>query len=87
MSNRNHIPNNAERIEKIKSKMKANYGKPVVVYGYFASQADACDRLGVSPAELNKAMRRNGQVHGLKVIKGEGVPTALTMISKFENKQ
>ena len=86
MPRKNNIPNNAERIEKIREKMKANYGKPIIVYGYFNSQAEACDKLGVSPAELNKAMRRNGQVHGLKVVKGEGVSTALTMISKFENK-
>ena len=82
---KNNIPNNEQRISKIKTKMEA-YATPVVVYGYYATQAEACKKLGCSPAELNKASYRNGLVHGLKVVKGEGVTTALTLISKFENK-
>lgn len=83
---KNIIPNNEERINKIKTKME-QYGKPVIVYGYYATQAEACKKLGCSPAELNKASSRNGSVHGLKVIKGDGVSTALTTLSQLKDKQ
>lgn len=83
---KNNIANNEERSRKIKEKMEA-YATPVIVYGYYTTQAEACKKLRCSPAELNKASHRGGLVHGLKVVKGEGVSTALTLISKFENKK
>jgi len=84
MSRKNNIPKNAERVEKIKTKMREKFGQPIIFWGYYTSQSDACARLGVSPSELNKAVRRNGQVHGLKVIKGEKVANYLTALSKIE---
>ena len=71
---------NEKRISSIQRKMEAEHSTPVAVYGYYATQTEACKLLKCTPAELNKAIARNGSVHGLKVYKGEMVDIAL---SKF----
>jgi hypothetical protein len=79
---------NNKRSERIQKKMEADYGKPVAFYGYFATQTEACKKLKVTPAELNKAMSRDGLVHGLKVVKGAGIDFALTKFIEIkENKK
>ena len=72
--------NNEKRISNIQRKMEAEHSTPIAVYGYYATQAEACKLLKCTPAELNKAIARNGAVHGLKVLKGNMVDIAL---SKF----
>ena len=71
---------NEKRSSRIQAKMEADYGKPIIFYGYYATQAQACKLLKCTPAEINKAIKRNGEVHGLKVLKGDMVDIAL---SKF----
>ena len=71
---------NEKRISSIQRKMEAEHSTPVAVYGYYATQTPACKLLKCTPAEINKAIKRNGEVHGLKVLKGDMVDIAL---SKF----
>ena len=71
---------NEKRISSIQRKMEAEHSTPLVFYGYYATQTQACKLLKCTPAEINKAIKRNGEVHGLKVLKGDMVDIAL---SKF----
>ena len=71
---------NEKRISSIQRKMEAEHSTPLVFYGYYATQTQACKLLKCTPAEINKAIKRNGEVHGLKALKGDMVDIAL---SKF----
>jgi|LakMenE18May11ns_1017448.scaffolds.fasta_scaffold9918890_5 hypothetical protein len=77
--------NNEKRSSRIQSKMEAEYGKPIIFYAYYATQADACKKLGVTPAEINKSIQRGGTIKGGSVIKGDGVTSALTLLTKIND--
>lgn len=76
---------NKQRSQKIKDKMTANYARPIVVFGYFTSQSDACEALKCSPAMLNKGIRRNGTTRGMRVIKGINISKAVTLLTQLHD--
>lgn len=74
---------NEKRSSRIKSKMEELHGQPVIFYAYYATQADACKKLGCSPAEINNSIKRNGTFKGGYAIKGQQVSSALTLLTKL----
>ena len=77
--------NNAKRSEKIKTKMTADYARPVVVFGYFTSQADACEALKCNNSMLNKGIKRQGTTRGMRVIKGYNVDKAIALLVQLHD--
>ena len=71
---------NNKRKERIQRKMVAEHGKPIIVFGYFSSQAEACEKLQCTNAMLNKGIKRNGTTRGMNVIKGYSIDKALTLL-------
>lgn len=76
---------NNKRSQKIKDKMTANYARPIVVFGYFTSQADACEALRCTNAMLNKGIKRNGTTRGMRVIKGGNISKAVTLLTQLHD--
>jgi hypothetical protein len=85
MKKQKKFTDNEKRSSRIQSKMEADYGTPVIFYAYYATQADACKKLGCSPAEINNSIKRNGTFKGGYAIKGQQVSSALTLLTKLND--
>jgi hypothetical protein len=78
MENKKQFADNKLRSAKIKEKMVEGYGKPVIVFAYFPTMAEAKKALNASNAMIYKAEKRSGIVRGFKVITGHDVSKGLT---------
>jgi hypothetical protein len=78
MEKKKQFADNKLRSAKIKDKMVEQYGKPVIVFAYFPTMAEAKKALNASNAMIYKAEKRSGVVRGFKVITGHDVSKGLT---------
>jgi len=78
MEKKKQFADNKLRSAKIKDKMVEGYGKPVIVFAYFPTMAEAKKALNASNAMIYKAEKRSGVVRGFKVITGHDVSKGLT---------
>ena len=78
MENKKQFADNKLRSAKIKDKMTADYGKPVIVFAYFPTMSEAKKALNATNAMIYKAEKRAGIVRGFKVITGHDVSKGLT---------
>jgi len=78
MEKKKQFADNKLRSAKIKDKMVKGYGKPVIVFAYFPTMAEAKKALNASNAMIYKAEKRSGIVRGFKVITGHDVSKGLT---------
>jgi len=78
MENKKKFADNKLCSAKIKDKMVEGYGKPVIVFAYFPTMAEAKKALNATNAMIYKAEKRAGIVRGFKVITGHDVSKGLT---------
>ena len=81
MEKKKQFADNKLRSAKIKDKMTSEYGKPVIVFSYFSTMADAKKALGATNAMIYKAEKRSGIVRGFRVITGHDVSRGLTALN------
>ena len=81
MSKSKNFTDNKARSAKIKEKMITDYGKPVIVFNYFPTMADAKKVLNATNAMIYKGEKRSGTVRGFKVITGHDVSRGLTALN------
>ena len=83
MEKKKQFADNKLRSAKIKDKMVEGYGKPVIVFAYFPTMAEAKKALNASNAMIYKAEKRSGIVRGFKVITGHDVSKGLTYFNNM----
>jgi hypothetical protein len=84
MSERKKVfKDNTKRAEKIQKTMTEKFAKPIIAFGYFNTQAEARQALGVSNVEINKSIKRKGATRGFRIVKGTNIKKALTLLTQL----
>ena len=78
MERKKQFTDNKARTAKIKTKMVEGYGKPVILFAYFPTMAEAREALGATNAMIYKGEKRKGTVRGFRIITGNAVSSGLT---------
>jgi hypothetical protein len=78
MENKKKFADNKLRSAKIKDKMVEGYGKPIIVFAYFNTMAEAKQALNATNAMIYKGAKRGGTARGFRIIAGHDVSKGLT---------
>jgi len=81
--NKKQFADNKLRSAKIKNKMVEGYGKPVILFAYFPTMAEAKKALNATNAMIYKGEKRSGTVRGFRVITGHDVSKGLTHFNEM----